>query len=349
MKRGARAGSTTGSRQGAEAGLVSDPGSTSGVGTPFHLPFPTPLVSGVFLERPNRFLTRVLLDGMKHPVEAHLPDPGRLRELLLTGRRIYAAPVAPLEGGVPEGESRAGDAAMRDADPGLAARSETHLASQDTAGGTPLSTPGGTRRGTPRRTQWTLVLVETPDHAGWVSLDTTIPNRLLRQVLASGELTELTGWVLDRAEATIKDSRFDFLLRPVDERDGPASRMILEAKSVTLVEEGRGRFPDAVTARGARHVREMTALTREGMPAAVIFLVQREDVTSVEAAWEIDPDFSDALEAAHAAGVQVLARRCRVNPEGVTLLPDPVPVQFAPPRPPREKPATLRPDPELDL
>jgi len=341
MKRGARAGSTTGSRQGAEAGLVSNPGSTSGVGTPFHLPFPTPLVSGVFLERPNRFLTRVLLDGMKHPVEAHLPDPGRLRELLLTGRRIYAAPVAPLEGGVPEGEPGAGDAAMREADPSLATRPETRLARP--------RTPRGTPRGTPRRTQWTLVLVETPDHTGWVSLDTTLPNRLLRQVLASRELTELPGWVLDRAEATIKDSRFDFLLRPVDERDGPASRMILEAKSVTLVEEGRGRFPDAVTARGARHVREMTALTREGMPAAVIFLVQREDVTSVEAAWEIDPDFSDALEAAHAAGVQVLARRCRVNPEGVTLLPDPVPVQFAPPRPPREKPATLRPDPELDL
>jgi sugar fermentation stimulation protein A len=210
---------------------------------------------------------------MGDPVEAHLPDPGRLRELLVTGRRVMVAPAA---------------------------------------------SPN-------RRTRWTMALVRTPAGDGWVSLDTTLPNRLLARAFAeagtSDALSELPGWKLDRAEAVFGASRFDFLLA-----DAEGLGMILEAKSVTLVEDGRALFPDAVPARGARHVREMAELARGGMPATVIFVAQREDVESIEAAWEIDPDFADALAEARGAGVRVIGRRCRVTRDGVTLLPDPVPV-----------------------
>jgi sugar fermentation stimulation protein A len=221
---------------------------------------------------------------MGDPVEAHLPDPGRLEELLVTGRRCMLAPVRP------------GPAAGR------------------------------------RRTAWTLVLVQTPTGAGWVSLDTTLPNRLLeaafRQAEARGDaLVELPGWVLDRPEATFGASRFDFLLRRRKEVEGNApERQILEAKSVTLVEDGRALFPDAVTERGARHLREMAELSRQGTPGTVIFVAQREDARSIEAAWAIDPDFARALGEARAAGIGVIGRRCRVTPAGVTLLPEPVPV-----------------------
>lgn len=136
---------------------------------------------------------------MGDPVEAHLPDPGRLRELLVTGRRVMLRPVA----------------------------------------------------GTSRRTSWSLVLVETPDGTGWASLDTTLPNRLLAKALAEDGLAELPGWKLDRAEATVGTSRFDFLLSHA------GRKRILEAKSVTLVEDGLALFPDAVTTRGTRHVREI--------------------------------------------------------------------------------------------
>jgi len=214
---------------------------------------------------------------MGDPVEAHLPDPGRLQELLITGRRVMVAPA---------------------------------------------DSPN-------RRTRWTMALVRTPAGDGWVSLDTTLPNRLLARAFAEAAgdtgapdaLSELPGWRLDRAEAVFGASRFDFLLA-----DEGGRGMILEAKSVTLVEDGRALFPDAVTARGARHVREMAELARGGMPATVIFVVQREDADSIEAAWEIDPDFADALAEAREAGVRVIGRRCRVTPEGVTLLPDSVPV-----------------------
>ncbi len=243
-----------------------------------------PLRPAVFLDRPNRFLCLVLPAGepgapMGDPVEAHLPDPGRLSELLVTGRRCL---VAPASGGK-------------------------------------------------RRTRWTLKLVRTPANDGWVSLDTTVPNRLLARAFEAAEaegrdaLEELPGWRLDRAEAKIGASRFDFLLRRGD--SGPeAPGMILEAKSVTLVEGGRALFPDAVTARGARHVREMAELAGRGTPGTVIFVAQREDVEMIEAAWEIDPDFAAALAEARAAGVKVIGRRCRVTPGGIHLLPDPVPV-----------------------
>jgi sugar fermentation stimulation protein A len=278
-------------------------GAEGPTGSPVFLPFPPDLRGGVFLDRPNRFLARIRLDGAPHPVEAHLPDPGRLRELLVTGRRIFAAPVHPV--------------------PGRPAR----------------------------RTQWSLLLVETPPGSGhgsgWVSLDTTLPNRLLRVVLEGDGLAELPGWILYRAEAPVGNSRFDFVLR---RRGEPSGDFILEAKSVTLVDaEGCARFPDAPTDRGARHVREMAHLVAAGTPGAVVFLVQRDDAAAVEAAWEIDPAFAEALDEARDAGVQIFARQCRVLPSGITLLPDPLPVRFASPPPPQERQATPRPDPVLDL
>jgi sugar fermentation stimulation protein A len=110
-------------------------------------------------------------------------------------------------------------------------------------------------------------------------------------------------------------SRFDFLLRGRGNR-----RLALEVKSVTLVEEEVGLFPDAVTARGARHLRELADLAgRAGWAAAVLFAVQRADVRRVRAAREIDPNFAAALEEARRAGVRVLARRCRVGLDRITL------------------------------
>jgi sugar fermentation stimulation protein A len=205
---------------------------------------------------------------MGDPVEAHLPDPGRLRELLVTGRRVMLRPVT----------------------------------------------------GTARRTSWSLVLVQTPEGTGWVSLDTTLPNRLLARALAEDGLSELPGWKLERAEATVGGSRFDFLLS----RAG--RKRILEAKSVTLVDNGLALFPDAVTARGTRHVREIEEIVASGaMDGTILFVAQRQDVDAIQAAWEIDPAFARALDAARLQGVQILGRRCRVTPEGVTLL-GPVPV-----------------------
>lgn len=158
-------------------------------------------------------------------------------------------------------------------------------------------------------------MVEAPGGDDLVSMDTTLPNRLVERALRSGALREFRGWTMERTEVRIGRSRFDFMLSRAGGR-----RLALEVKSVTLVQERVGLFPDAITARGTRHVRELAALVAGGAwEAAVLFVVQRRDVQRVTAAREIDPTFADALSSAKHAGVRVLGRRCRVELERVTL------------------------------
>ena len=181
----------------------------------------------------------------------------------------------------------------------------------------PAAAPG-------RKTDWTAVLVESPGGRGWVSIDTTLPNRLVERALREGALPELAGWELEAPEVSIGPSRFDFLLEKADR----SRQLVLEVKSVTLVKEELGLFPDAVTARGARHVRELAEIAGSGdRAAAVLFLVQRDDAEGVMAAPSIDPDFAAALESARREGVRVLARRCRVDAERVRL-DEPIPVRW---------------------
>lgn len=231
-----------------------------------------PLAPARFLERPNRFLVRCRLEETGRTVEAHLPDPGRLTELLVPERRVRLRPAS----------------------------------------------------GRDRKTEWTAVLVESSRGDRWVSIDTTLPNRLVEKALRAGRLEEFTGWTLEGAEVSVGESRLDFVLtREIGRGEAAPSqprKLALEVKSVTLVRDGRGLFPDAVTARGARHVRELERLAgRERWEAAVLFLAQRADVQEVLAAPEIDPDFAAALSEARRAGVRALARRCAVGDEEVRL------------------------------
>ncbi len=167
-----------------------------------------------------------------------------------------------------------------------------------------------------RKTRWTALLVEAPgaDGGGWVSVNTTMPNRLVETALRRGVLDELDGWRYARREVPFGASRLDFLLEDDDGR-----RLYVEAKSVTLVEDGVALFPDAVTARGARHLEELVAAVEEGHEAAVLFVLQRPDAERIVAARAIDPVFSETLARAEAAGVRVLGRRCRVGWEGIEL------------------------------
>jgi sugar fermentation stimulation protein A len=172
-----------------------------------------------------------------------------------------------------------------------------------------------------RKTRWSAVLVESPDSSCLVSVDTTLPNRLVGQALEQSALEELRGWRLEKREHTIGHSRFDFLLHRRRGGRGPR-RMALEVKSVTLVEGRTGLFPDAVTARGARHVRELTDLRRSGdWAAAVLFVLQRPDADRIMPDLAIDPEFTEALTEARRAGVRLLGRRCLVDLEGLTLGP----------------------------
>jgi sugar fermentation stimulation protein A len=253
------------------------------------VPIVGPLVRATFLERPNRFVLVCRLEA-GDVVRAHLPDPGRLRELLMPGAPVWLRP-APAAGSPPS------PAAPPSARPGFATRRRATAA---------------------RTTAWTAVLTACPA-GGLVSIDTGVPNRLTGEALRRGALAEFAGWELERAEWPLGRSRLDFLLRRGGERLG------LEVKSVTLVEEGVALFPDAVTARGARHLRELAELAaRPAHAAAVLFLAQRADARRIHAAAHIDPVFAAALAEARQAGVRVLGRSCEVTLERVVLGP-PIP------------------------
>ena len=169
---------------------------------------------------------------------------------------------------------------------------------------------------TTRRTRWTVMLAQAPveDGGGWVSLNTAMPNRLIRQALVAGALSEMDGWRFVRHEVTWGASRLDFLLE-----DGNGRKLYVEAKSVTLVRQGVALFPDAVTARGARHLEELIHAVEAGHQAAVLFVLQRPDASRIVAARDIDPTFSDTLARAAASGVGVMGRRCDVTWEGIRL------------------------------
>jgi sugar fermentation stimulation protein A len=93
---------------------------------------------------------------------------------------------------------------------------------------------------------------------------------------------------------------------------------LVEVKSVTSAEGRAGRFPDAVTARGARHCEELAALARRGRPTAIVFVAQRGDVRSVTPDDDVDPDFGRALRRAARAGVVVLACALDLIPAGAS-------------------------------
>ena len=137
-----------------------------------------------------------------------------------------------------------------------------------------------------------------------ISLDTRVPNQIVAEALAARTLPPFAGLSEVAGEVPAPGqpgpgvhSRFDFCGNDVAGR-----RCWIEVKSVTLVEDGVARFPDAVTARGRRHLLELIDLKRQGERTAVIFVVQRADARHVEAHRGTDPAFADALAAA-AAGL----------------------------------------------
>jgi sugar fermentation stimulation protein A len=122
----------------------------------------------------------------------------------------------------------------------------------------------------------------------------------------AGLFPELGGAAL-QAEVAHGRSRFDFAV------DGG----FVEVKSATLLSGGVARFPDAVTARGARHCDELGRLARRGVPVSVVFVAQRGDIEAVEPDDAVDPAFGVSLRRAAARGVRVLACALELTPAGV--------------------------------
>ena len=154
-----------------------------------------------------------------------------------------------------------------------------------------------------RRCEYTVLAAR--EGRTWVGTVTTFANRVFPALWRGGLFPELAGTAL-AAEVVHGRSRFDFAV------DGA----FVEVKSATLSAGPVARFPDAVTARGARHCDELARLARRGAPVAIVFVAQRGDVEAVEPEDAVDPAFGAALRRAAGSGVRVLACALELAPEG---------------------------------
>lgn len=154
-----------------------------------------------------------------------------------------------------------------------------------------------------RRCEYTVLAAR--EGATWVGTVTTFANRAFPALWRGGLFPELAGGAL-AAEVVHGRSRFDFAV------DGA----FVEVKSATLCAGRVARFPDAVTARGARHCEELGELARRGAPVAIVFVAQRGDVEAVEPEDAVDPVFGEALRGAARRGVRVLACALELAPQG---------------------------------
>lgn len=255
-----------------------------------------------FIERENRFVARVELDGTctdgtgtdgtgsRRVERVHVKNTGRCRELLVPGAAVY----------LEDFEGRMGSRHMR----------------------------------------YSLVAVEKAGAAAegkgslLINMDSQAPNKVAHEALADGRISlpgladadsGKAGLSLIRPETKYGDSRFDFYVEAggaAESCGGVAEscrKAFIEVKGVTLEEDGHARFPDAPTERGVKHINELIRAREEGFLAYVLFIVQMEGMKEVSPNYETHPQFGEALAKAAEAGVRILAYDCKVTPGTLTV------------------------------
>jgi len=209
-------------------------------------------IDAVLVRKVNRFLCVIDLKGRRH--EAHIPNSGRLAELMTPGRKAIVERADNPE----------------------------------------------------RKTRFTLRSVRY--NGRWVCIDANVPNALAATMIRAGFVPELSGYPVIKREYTLGNHRFDLLLD-----GGRRKPALVEVKSVTLVEGGVARFPDAPTARGVAHLETLAKLAGGAYRCAALFVIQRSDAVRFEPNVATDPAFARALAGTAKAGVRVIAVTCRVG------------------------------------
>ena len=149
-----------------------------------------------------------------------------------------------------------------------------------------------------------------------VGVNTALPNALVREAIESGVIGELQGYDSLRGEVSFgsERSRIDWLLE-----NGGKAACYVEVKNVTAAVADTAIFPDAVSARGAKHLRELMGVVAAGQRGVLCFCVQRGDVTAVRPADEIDAVYGKILRDARQNGVEIVAYQAEVASTGIAL------------------------------
>ena len=165
-----------------------------------------------------------------------------------------------------------------------------------------------------RKTKFSLHFVE--NRGALVSLYSQQANSIVYDAIIEGKIKELAGYNHHQREKTVDNSRIDIYLANEKEE------CYVEVKGVTLIVDGEARFPDAPTERGAKHLKELIRLKKDGNRCAVFFLIQHPIGKFFRPNWENDPMFSQTLNDAYDEGVEILVYRCDNQLSGIELIPE---------------------------
>lgn len=160
---------------------------------------------------------------------------------------------------------------------------------------------------------WEVVLT---DQLNWIGINTQKANILVKEAIQETNIAELAGYKTLQGEVRFgeENSRIDFLLTDPEKSD-----CYVEVKSVTLLDNNAGYFPDSKTLRGQKHLRELNLIAKQGKRAVLFFCVQHSGIQSVQVAKHIDPDYAKELKQAMLNGVQILCYSCHVSPEKINI------------------------------
>lgn len=190
---------------------------------------------------------------------------------------------------------------------------------------TGCATPGdtvwySTSSSSTRKYPFSWELTQTADNH-WIGINTLRANHVVEELLDQQGVPSLRNFTHLQREVAFGDekSRIDFVLSNKNEE-----KCYLEVKSVTLLENGKGYFPDTVTVRGQKHLRELTSIVKQGHRAVLFFAVLHTGIDQVSVARHLDPVYAQLLSEAIAIGVEVIVYRAQITRYQLLLV-DPIP------------------------
>ena len=182
-----------------------------------------------------------------------------------------------------------------------------------------------------KKLKGTLESVQTGDGT-WVGVNTSNPNKIVTAAIQNSFKTGkpfLKHWSeysFYKPEYKIsKESRLDgvFVFKKDDLDNDKTKKHFIEIKNTTykavIGKKSHAQFPDAVTERGQKHLKELIEIKKSGLRAAMLFIVQREDVNVFRAAEALDPEYANLLKLAHKSGVEILIYQCRMGLQELSL------------------------------
>lgn len=165
-----------------------------------------------------------------------------------------------------------------------------------------------------RKLKWTLEAVMP--FGEMIGVNTSVPNKMLQLAFEAGQLPEAEGYTSLKREAKVGNSRLDGLFT---DDSGKLSKLWVECKNVTLVEDDVAYFPDAQTERGRKHLLELMTLAAKGDRVALFFFVQRDDGNCFGPADFVDPEYAKLFFKALGAGVECWAYEAVLSEQGVGM------------------------------